>query len=196
MEASDRRIGIRVDLELFLTEYIRDRPFRVLSSNLSETGLYIHRVTPDPEISLVPPGTAVGIELELPGTGEVIWARGEVCRETWGRRRSAPVRPRRQGLVPMPAPGPLASSPSPASLRPSAVVCGAGVRFADMPRVHARMVRDFCHERRQARLDQLLDRIRRTPPSYVPRPARPRSSGTLRRRILAESGTLGARQVA
>ena len=196
MEPSDRRIGIRVDLEVFLTEYIRDRPFRVLSSNLSETGLYLHRVTPAPEVSLVPPGTAVGIELELPGTGEIIWARGEVSRETWSRRR-APVGHRPEPrLVPMPSDGPLAPSASHAPHRSSAVVCGAGVRFADMPRVHARMVRDFCHERRQARLDQLLDRIRRTPPSYVPRPAKHRSSGTLRRRILAESGQLGARRVA
>ncbi len=128
MEPSDRRIGFRVELELFLTQYIRDRPFRVLGTNLSETGLYVHRVALDPEARLLPSGTVVGLELELPGTGEVIWARGEICRE---RRDRA--------------------------------LCGSGVRFADMPLIHARMVRDFCHERRRARLDGLLDRIRHEP---------------------------------
>src|SRR5687767_11366666 len=123
---SDRRIGIRIDLEVFLTQYVRDRPYRILSQNLSETGLYYRRVAPDHQVRLMPPGTAIGLELSLPGTGEIIWARGEVCRETWGRS-----------------------------------VCGSAIRFADMPRVHARMVRDFCHQTRVARLDSLLDRIRR-----------------------------------
>jgi hypothetical protein len=131
MEPSDRRIGIRIDLELFLNQYIRDRPYRVLAANLSETGIFVQRVAPDPRSRPIVPGTAVGLELELPGTGEQIWARGEVCRETLGRS-----------------------------------VRGSAVRFADMPRVHARLVREYCHQRRLERLDQLLDRIRRTgPPS-------------------------------
>jgi len=122
MQASDRRIGFRVDLELFFTQYIRDRPYRVLSTNLSETGLYVHRVTLDPQVVMLPAGEVVGLELELPGTGEVIWARGEVCRER--RHRT---------------------------------VCGSGVRFADMPRIHARLVRDFCHARRRHRLQKLVN---------------------------------------
>lgn len=124
MEPSDRRVGFRVDLEVFFTQFVRDRPFRVLSSNLSETGVYVHRVVLAPDAQALPAGTVVGLELELPGTGETIWARGEVCRER--RARS---------------------------------VCGSGVRFADMPRAYARMVRDFCHERRRARLATLLGRI-------------------------------------
>jgi hypothetical protein len=130
---SDRRIGIRVDLDLFLNQYIRDRPHRVLMANLSETGLYVHRVLPESQPHPLPSGTAVGLELELPGTGEVIWARGEVCREKRGQ-----------------------------------TVMGSALRFADMPRVHARLVRDFCHQRRLRRLDAILERIRRTP-AYVPR---------------------------
>jgi hypothetical protein len=128
MEPSDRRIGFRVELELFHTQFIRDRPFRVLTSNLSETGLYVHRVALGRDAEPLPAGTVVGIELELPGTGEVIWARGEVCRE-------------RRGLS----------------------VCASGVRFADMPRAYARVVRDFCHERRRARLSALLGRIGQAP---------------------------------
>ncbi len=131
MEPSDRRIGFRVELDLFLTQFIRDRPFRVLSSNLSETGVYLHRVALEPDAPALPAGTVVGLELELPGTGEVIWARGEVRRERLARS-----------------------------------VCGSGVRFADMPRVHARMVRDFCHEQRRGHLAALLGRIRQR---HVPR---------------------------
>lgn len=134
MEPSDRRIGFRVELEVFFTQYIRDRAYRVLSTNVSETGIYAHRVALDPSAVLLPAGTILGLELELPGTGEVIWARGEVCRE-----------------------------------RPGRSVCGSGIRFADMPRVHARMVREFVHERRRARLDALLERIRNPP---VPPPRR------------------------
>ena len=134
MQPSDRRVGFRIDLELFLTQFIRDRPFRALTSNLSETGLFVHRVALDPHTRLLAAGTVVGLELELPGTGEVIWARGEVCRE-----------------------------------RQSRALCGSGVRFADMPRVHARMVRDFCHDRHRARLSSLLGRIRQ---SQVPPPRR------------------------
>ena len=136
---SDRRIGIRIDLELFLTQYIRDRPHRVLAANLSETGIYVHRVAPPPgragsaQLRHLTPGTPVGLELELPGTGEVIWARGEVCRESIGR-----------------------------------TLHGSALRFADMARVHARLVRDFCHRRRLERLDALLSRIRRTPPPVPP----------------------------
>jgi hypothetical protein len=129
MESSDRRIGVRVELELFLTEYIRDRPYRVLTSNLSETGIFVHRVTPELRGQLLVPGAAVGLEIELPGTGETIWARGEICRESLNQ-----------------------------------TVCGSAVRFAAMPRVHARLVRDFCFEARRARLTRLLERIRRPNP--------------------------------
>ena len=147
--ASDRRIGIRIDLEVFFTQYIRDRPYRVLTSNLSETGIYYHRVSPDQQARLIPAGTPIGLEIGLPGTGEVIWARGEVCRETWGRS-----------------------------------VCGRAIRFSDMPRVHARMVRDFCHQTRVARLDQLLERVRRPrPPVKFPQIIKPepvRATGNYR----------------
>jgi hypothetical protein len=44
---------------------------------------------------------------------------------------------------------------------------GSALRFADMPRVHARLVRDFCHQQRLQRLDAILARIRRAP-AYVP----------------------------
>jgi hypothetical protein len=121
----DRRIGVRIPLEMFLTQYIHDRPFRSMTADLSETGLRLARVAL-PGLRLDPADRVVGLELELPGTGEVIWARGEVCNEKRG--------------------GALTS---------------AGVRFDAMPRVHARLLREFCVQHRRARLGTLLERVRR-----------------------------------
>jgi PilZ domain-containing protein len=122
MTSSDRRLGYRVPLQIFLNQYLHDRPHRALSVNISETGLYVNRV-------ITPRGhkmRVVGLELELPGTGEVIWARGEVCHDTIDD-----------------------------------YFHGQGIRFTGMPAVHARLLRDFCVERRRAQLGDLLDRIRR-----------------------------------
>ncbi len=79
MPARDRRLGFRVPLQIFLNKYVKDRPFRALTSNLSETGIYLQVVKtpwmPEETEVTVP----VGLEFELPGTQEIIWARGEVC---------------------------------------------------------------------------------------------------------------------
>ncbi len=80
MLSRDRRLGFRVPLEMFLNQYIRDRPFRGLTSNLSDTGLYLETVKAAKK-RFGHGRTTVGLEFELPGTGEVIWARGEVCFE-------------------------------------------------------------------------------------------------------------------
>lgn len=77
MSSRDRRLGFRVPLEIFLNEYIKEQPFRALTANVSDTGVYLHRVK-DPVGDEVD-GQVVGLEFELPGTGEVIWARGEIC---------------------------------------------------------------------------------------------------------------------
>ena len=74
----DRRIGARIDFPVFLNQYVDDWRFRVLASNLSESGLLLGRVRSRR-------GSArrvFGLEIELPGAGETIWARGELCRES------------------------------------------------------------------------------------------------------------------
>lgn len=78
MLPNERRIGFRVPLEILLTQYIHDRPYRALTSNISDTGVHIetvalarsrmHRAT-----------YGFGLSFELPDTGEVIWARGQLC---------------------------------------------------------------------------------------------------------------------
>lgn len=69
----DRREDPRIRLEMFLNEYVKERPYRALAVNVSSTGLYLQRLA-DP---MARRSSSVGLEFELPGTGEVIWARAE-----------------------------------------------------------------------------------------------------------------------
>jgi hypothetical protein len=69
----DRRFSPRVRVEMFLNQYIRDRPFRALATNLSPAGIQLRKLVE----RNVPLGRVVGVEFEIPGTGEVVWARAE-----------------------------------------------------------------------------------------------------------------------
>ncbi len=71
---SERRFGYRVPLEMFLNEYVEDRLHRCVTANVSETGLYLHGL-----LSNERKRRNVQLEFELPGTGEVIWAAGQVA---------------------------------------------------------------------------------------------------------------------
>lgn len=122
MMSHDRRLGYRVPLEMFLNEYVQDRAHRALTVNISETGIYLNKVI----TSISRPTRVVGLEFELPGTGEMIWARGEVCYDSLDD-----------------------------------YFHGQGVRITGIPKVHAKMLRDYCIEKRRAQLGELLDRIRR-----------------------------------
>lgn len=75
----DRRIGARIDMPFFLNQYVGDRRFRLLAKNVSESGLYVNRVNTRTVAAPV-----FGVELELPGTSETIWARGELRRDHRG----------------------------------------------------------------------------------------------------------------
>lgn len=78
MISSDRRLGFRVPSEMFLNQYIADQPYRAMAGNLSETGVLLNRVKVLPR-DLSESDRVIGLEFELPGTGETIWARGEIC---------------------------------------------------------------------------------------------------------------------
>jgi hypothetical protein len=58
-----------------VTSYVHDRPIRGLATNLSDSGLQLSA------ISMVAPrpGLVVGLEIDLPGTSDSIWASGRVC---------------------------------------------------------------------------------------------------------------------
>ena len=75
----NRRNSYRIPVQMFLNEYVADTPYRCMSANVSPTGLYLNRL-------LQPVGRSspiVGLEFELPGTNEMIWARGEVRYDTF-----------------------------------------------------------------------------------------------------------------
>lgn len=75
MVSRERRLGPRVSLPVFVNQYVEDRPLRALVSDVSPTGIHVKTVKlPLP----VPASSTVALEIELPGTSETIWARGEV----------------------------------------------------------------------------------------------------------------------
>jgi hypothetical protein len=75
MSLRDRRLGYRIPLEAMFTVLAHDRPMRALAADLSDTGIGLHTVA-----GVAPrAGAVVGVELELPGTSDALWARGEVC---------------------------------------------------------------------------------------------------------------------
>ncbi len=71
----DRRLGFRVPFETMVTSYVHDRPVRALASNLSDTGINMSSIS----MLAPPPGLVVGIEIDLPGMNDSIWASGQIC---------------------------------------------------------------------------------------------------------------------
>lgn len=72
---NDRRLGFRIPFEAMVTSYVHDRPIRGLAGDLSDSGLSMSAVS----MLAPPPGLVVGLELELPGIPESIWASGQIC---------------------------------------------------------------------------------------------------------------------
>jgi hypothetical protein len=123
MTSHDRRLGNRIPLEIFMNEYLCDRPHRALTVNISESGVFVHKVA----TTFSRKTRVVGLEFELPGTADVIWARGEICYDMFDDH-----------------------------------LHGQGIRFTGMPKAYARLLRDYCIEKRRDQLAVLLERIRKT----------------------------------
>ncbi len=71
----ERRLGYRIPFESMVTSYVHDRPIRALASNLSDTGINMSSIS----LLAPPPGLVVGLEIDLPGMTESIWASGRIC---------------------------------------------------------------------------------------------------------------------
>jgi hypothetical protein len=71
----DRRLGYRIPFETMVTSYVHDRPVRALAANLSDSGLSMSAVS----MLAPPPGLVVGLEIDLPGADDSIWAAGRIC---------------------------------------------------------------------------------------------------------------------
>jgi len=117
----DRRLGFRIPFEAMVTSYVHDRPVRGLAANLSDSGMSLSAVS----MLAPPPGMLVGLELELPGIDDSIWALGRI-----------------------------------AYRKDDQLASGLGVRFVEMARSQARVLRDFCVDMRRRHLGSLLTRIR------------------------------------
>jgi hypothetical protein len=129
----ERRTRDRVPLEIFLNEYVADRLLRGVTTNVSPTGMFVERVLGrrPRALALRRHSRFVQLEFALPGSGETIWARGEV----------------RHDELELPLGG-------------GAMVHGVGIRLVDLARGHAELIRDFVHERSRASVEASLERKR------------------------------------
>ena len=96
---------------------------RALTVNISDTGLYVNKVLQPMQRA----NRVVALEFELPGTGETIWARGEITHDALDD-----------------------------------YFHGQGIRFTGMAQLHARLLRDYCIEKRRAQLGTMLEKIRKS----------------------------------
>lgn len=77
--SSDRRQEVRLPVEICVQQFLAGDAYLGLTRDLSERGLYI--AAPRLLGNAVWFGAPLQLEFALPGTGETIWARGQVCHE-------------------------------------------------------------------------------------------------------------------
>jgi len=71
---TERREDLRVPVEIYATQFIDDRPFRSVVSDLSTTGMHASRlVQPMWRSSRV-----IQLEIPLPGSTDSIWTSAEI----------------------------------------------------------------------------------------------------------------------
>lgn len=73
---SDKRKQTRVPLDVYLNKYVAGVPYMARSADISSEGLGLATLI-EPEAA----GRRVGLQFQLPGSEEVIYAEGEVVRE-------------------------------------------------------------------------------------------------------------------
>jgi hypothetical protein len=81
MSSNKRRAG-RAPLDVYLNKYLEGVPHMARSRDISPEGLRLARLL-EPEFD----GRRVGLQFQLPGSDEVIYAEGEVVREWVGGRQ-------------------------------------------------------------------------------------------------------------
>ena len=77
MKAKDKRNRSRVPLDVYLNKYVAGVPYMARSANISSEGLGVAHLLEPQERN----GKRVGLQFQLPGSEEVIYAEGEVVRE-------------------------------------------------------------------------------------------------------------------
>ncbi|MBE2250248.1 MAG: PilZ domain-containing protein [Myxococcus sp.] len=74
--ANNKRKNDRVSLDIYLNKYVAGVPYMARSSDISREGLGLAHLI-EPQMA----GKRVGLQFQLPGSEEVIYAEGEVVRE-------------------------------------------------------------------------------------------------------------------
>jgi hypothetical protein len=76
---SDKRKKSRARLDVYLNKYVQGVPYMAQAEDISSEGLSLKNL-----IEPHHPGKRVGLQFQLPGSEEVIYAEGEVVREWVG----------------------------------------------------------------------------------------------------------------
>ena len=73
---SDKRKNTRVPLDIYLNKYMKGVPYLAHAADISQEGVSLSRL-----IEPSHDARRVGLQFQLPGSEEVIYAEGEVVRE-------------------------------------------------------------------------------------------------------------------
>ena len=73
---SEKRKNSRVPLDIYLNKYVAGVPYMARTADISREGVALAHLI-EPEQS----GKRVGLQFQLPGSEEVIYAEGEIVRE-------------------------------------------------------------------------------------------------------------------
>jgi len=73
---SDKRKQNRVPLDIYLNKYVAGVPYMARASDISREGVGLAHLI-EPQLN----GRRVGLQFQLPGSEEVIYAEGEIVRE-------------------------------------------------------------------------------------------------------------------
>lgn len=74
--SQQKRKNDRVSLDIYLNKYVAGVPYMARTSDISREGLGLAHLI-EPQMA----GKRVGLQFQLPGSEEVIYAEGEVVRE-------------------------------------------------------------------------------------------------------------------
>ncbi len=73
---SEKRRHQRVPLDIYLNKYVAGVPYMARTSDISKEGVALANLI-EPDLA----GKRVGLQFQLPGSEEVIYAEGEIVRE-------------------------------------------------------------------------------------------------------------------
>ena len=76
---SNKRKHDRVPLDIYLNKYVAGVPYMARTADISREGVALAHLI-EPDLS----GKRVGLQFQLPGSEEVIYAEGEIVREWLG----------------------------------------------------------------------------------------------------------------